>query len=310
MSMIGEGKPASRAPAVEKTLASRIVSLRHRAENGATQVAWASMIPGFGISVYCAHMFGAFALIGVLGAAGSSPVAGITVYMVMLILIAGLLSSGVWHLVRWGARKLLIRYHAQTWYELHETNFMALVVDEVYTGLLIDHANSVWSLRWISPPKPKTVEQLLEFGACYQVALRRMLRGVGRLESGPLWQGGMAWYAGVGRGAACGCLALLLLSWLGIGLIVIGFIFYLQRCGALIAYCDFLLYDERLRELLQQERAAAAPAVTPPPPAAPAVQPNVGERDVAQILRDAAAASRAEPPPEADRGDDGTAGAG
>jgi len=285
--MFGEGKPAARAPAVERTLASRLVDLRHKAEQGATQVAWAAMIPGCGIALYCSHMFGSFILLAVLGTVASPDVV-MVVYAFVLLLVAVALSSGLWYLARWGARKLLVRYHGQTWYELHQTNFMTMVVDEVYTGLLIDHANSIWSLRWFSPPQPKTIEQLLEFGACYQVALRRMQRGVGRLESGPLWQGSMAWMASAGRGIACGCLSLTFLSWLGIGLIVLGFIFYLQRCGALLAYCDFLLYDEHLRQLIQQGQSPPAAAASPAPPAPPAMRSDPVERNVAQIMRDAA----------------------
>jgi len=44
------------------------------------------------------------------------------------------------------------------------------------------------------------------------------------------------------QGLACGCLALLLLSWAGIALWVLGFMAYCQYLGALAAICDFVLY--------------------------------------------------------------------
>lgn len=195
-----------------------------------------------------AHLLGTFTLLMPLGFGGARNVEAALIMELALVIAAGACGGvGAWYLVRWGARRLIARCHAQTWYELHNTNFMALVADDVYTKVIQERVEQLWSLRWFSPPPPKTLEQQLEFAACYQLALRRMLGGVGRLDNGPLWQGGLTWFAGEGRGMACGCTCFVLLSWLGLALVVVGAVFHLQRCGALTAYCDFLLYDARMR---------------------------------------------------------------
>jgi len=235
------------------------VALRQRQELGANGVAWISSALGCMLSGYVAYFFGIFFFVGVSAMSRSGDPSAAIIGMLLVMALFGVGGGvGAWHLARWGARRLIERYHAQTWYELHETNFMALVADDIYTKVIHERIQDVWSLRWISPTPPKNLEQQLEFAACYQLALRRMLGGVGRLENGPLWQGGMTWYAGGTRGFACGCLALGLLSWIGLALVVVCGVFHLQRCGALIAYCDFLLYDERMARQSDAQRLASA----------------------------------------------------
>jgi hypothetical protein len=72
-----------------------------------------------------------------------------------------------------------------------------------------------------------------------------MLRGVGRLDNGPLWQGSIGWSAGR-FGFCCSCLVLLLSygAALAYPLLIVGLIYYIQSCAALAAYCDFLQYDD------------------------------------------------------------------
>jgi hypothetical protein len=252
-----------RAPLFQSSLELRLVALRRRQELGANGVAWISSVLGCMLSGYLAYFFGLFFFVGVSALSSGSDPAGAIFALVMVIGLLGVGGgAGAWYLTRWGAQRLIARYHAQTWYELHETNFMTLVADDSYTKVITERIEHVWSLRWISPPPPRNLEEQLEFAACYQLALRRMLGGVGRLENGPLWQGGMTWYAGGTRGFTCGCLALAFLGGIGVALVVVGAIFHLQRCAALIAYCDFLLYDERMRRH-DGNVPATSPGATP-----------------------------------------------
>lgn len=215
---------------------------------GADGVAWFGAMPGCSIAMYIAYAFSAFAFVMPLAMSGGRNVEATMLVMLTVLLLAGAAGgTGAWFLTRWGARLLIARSHARTWYELHRTNFMTLVVDDSYTRVIQERVELQWALRWLAPPPPKRLEDQLEYAACYQLALRRMLGGVGRLENGPLWQGGVTWSAGGTRGVTCGCTLLGFLSWIGLALITVGAVFYLQRCGALIAYCDFLLYEERLR---------------------------------------------------------------
>jgi len=214
---------------------------------GVNGVAWASCLPGFFLVWGIAHMVGSFSMIPFSAGMWSPNDPTLVLLLVIPLVVALFGSLGVVHLVRLGCRSLYRRHYLSTWNELFSTNMMQMVVDEDYTRLLHERAGDIWSLRWISPPPPRTIEQQLEFAACYQLALRRMLGGVGRLDNTPLWQGGIAYYAGLRGGVVCGCLLYLVLSWLAIALWIIGGFYYIQRCAALAAYCDFLLYDADAR---------------------------------------------------------------
>jgi hypothetical protein len=239
---------AARAPGFHSSLEERLVALRRRQESGAGGVAWFAALPGCLMAGYIANIFGLFFVaLPVSSGRGQHFGAGLIVEVALAVLIGLGCGAGVWYLARWGARSLIARSHAATWYELHQTTFMALVVDDSYARAIQERVEQQWGLRWFSPPPPKNLEHQLEFAACYQLALRRMLAGVGRLDNGPLWQGGLTWLAGGARGFVCGCLAFPLLYGVGFALVAVCAVFYLQRCGALTAYCDFLLYDELMR---------------------------------------------------------------
>lgn len=170
--------------------------------------------------------------------------------VVMIIYVFGLfgtgilLSIGLMLLVRVMMRRSFSRWHAQVWHELHTTNLAVLVVDDAYSMLVRDRISEIYGLNWMSPPPPKKLEDQIEFAACYHVALRKLLWGVGRLENSPLWQGSASWYAGTTRGCACGCVALWLLSLIGAGVWIFGAVLHLKRCAVQAAYCDFLLKDD------------------------------------------------------------------
>jgi hypothetical protein len=235
------GGIASKAPLVNKTLHERLAILGRQAQRGVDQTAWVGCIPGFFTAWAIAHFL--TTIISALLAAATK-----NEYLLIPILVIppvmGILGAiGIVHLLRIGCRRLYRRYYLATWNELFSTNMMAMVVDEDYTRLLRERAEDIWALKWISPPLPSTIEHQLEYAACYHLAIRRMLRGVSRLDNTPLWQGGVAYYAGLRGGVACGCLLFFILSWLAIPVWIIAGVYYIQRCAALAAYCDYLLYE-------------------------------------------------------------------
>ncbi len=234
------GGIASKAPLVNKTLHERLVILGQQALNGVNRAAWVGCIPGFficwGIS---------FPVVALITSPFSNDfeIVSLLVQLIVPVILGALGSKGVVYLLMLGCRSMYKRYYLATWNELFRTNLMAMVVDEDYTRLLRERAEDIWALKWITPPPPKTIEHQLEYAACYQLAIRRMLGGVSRLDNTPLWQGGIAYYAGMRGGVTCGCLLFFVVQGLAIPLWIIASIYYIQRCAALTAYCDYLLYD-------------------------------------------------------------------
>lgn len=245
MSMTGDSSVAARAPMAPQDLRYRLVALKEKSKRGVDSSAWASCLPVFFLIwgvIHNINMFMTLPLAGISPAGGGS-------YMLFGMFgsfVGSILATvGAVLLIKNLGRKAFTRWHAQVWSELHCTSLAVLAVDETYTRLLTERIEDTWALRWMAPPPPRTLEQQLEFAASYHIALRKLLWGVGRLENMPLWQGGFAWSAGTSRGLTCGCAAYLFLSVIGAALWVLGILFYLQRCAALAAFCDFLLYDDR-----------------------------------------------------------------
>lgn len=236
-----KGEVASKAPLVNKTLHERLANLGQQALNGVNRAAWIGCIPGFIISWGIAYPVVTLITIPLFE---DFEFAYLLVMQLIVPVILGVFGAkGVVYLLVLGCRRMYKRYYLATWNELFTTNMMAMVVDEDYTRLLRERADDIWALKWISPPPPQTIEQQLEFAACYHLALRRMLRGISRLDNTPLWQGGVAYYAGLRGGVVCGCLMFLVVYGLAIPVWIIASVYYIQRCAALAAYCDYLLYE-------------------------------------------------------------------
>lgn len=241
--MPGGGTVATRAPKAPADLDTRLRRLRLRAEKGVDSAAGIGCLIAFlllsGLSFFFLPVF----LVPYMSTAGLRSSTQVLLPMLAGLALALLVAALIWLLIRLGVRHLFKRYYTRTWNELFGTSFMTLAAVEDYTSIIAQRIEGQFGLRWISQPPPKKLEHQLEFAAVYQLGLQRMLRGVGRLDNGPLWQGSLGWYTG-SHGFCCGCLLPYFFSLPGAALAVIGGIYYVQSRAALAAYCDFLLYDD------------------------------------------------------------------
>ena len=237
-------RAARRAPPPPADLRTRLGRLRIRAERGITRAAGVGCLLALFPAAFLAIMLSSLMLPALtVGWSGAPPAAVLWIQGIVITLFVILAIWGGGALITLGFRRLFERHYVRTWRELFSTSFMTLVTVEDYTGIIGERVQNQFGLRWISPPAPKSLEHQLEFAAVYQLGLQRMLRGVGRLDNGPLWQGGLGWTAGR-YGCFCAVLLTNFFSVVGMALTVIGTLYYVQGCAALAAYCDFLLYDD------------------------------------------------------------------
>lgn len=230
----------------------RLADLRRDSLKGIGRLAWASCLPLFFVIWGLIHSLGSFLVVTIISSSGKSMDSSMMLEVLGSMALSIVITIGGVLFLIWLGRGAFKRWHAEVWYELHTTNLAVLVVDDAYTRLLTDRIADTWSLRWFAPPPPKTLEEQLEFSASFYVSLRKLLWGVGRLESSPLWQGGMAWFAGTMRGMACGCLIFMFLSLPGAAIWILGGMAYLRRCASLVAICDFMLIDDRQSPAAEQ----------------------------------------------------------
>jgi hypothetical protein len=151
----------------------------------------------------------------------------------------------------YGLRLLLIRlatavfcgYYRDATRWLYHTDLLALFVDESQTAQIIDLIEDTPGLRWISPPRPKKLEDLLEFAACYFAAYRRLLYGADRLDAGTVFKGSLAWYVGQRQcvGLGCCCCLFPYSGWITLPVWVITGVGYLNRLAVEACCLDYLL---------------------------------------------------------------------
>ena len=232
------------APPPPSSYLERLAVLRRQGIDGVGNLSWCSLVFLFPIILGMIHQVCTFFLIGLMESSKVDPGVVMGFYVLGLIVASIGLSIGAMVLVRIWFRNVFRGWHAEIWQELHYTNLAVMVVDDSYTSLIVARLQDTYGLGWLSPPPPRRLEDQLEFAACYHLALRKLLWGVGRVDNNPLWQGSVANYASTTRGITCGCFSLMFLGIIGTAIWILGSVLYLKRCAALAAYCDFLLKDE------------------------------------------------------------------
>ncbi|GEM_PF-2138583 len=238
-------RAARKAPPPPADLRTRLRLLRVRAEKGINRATGVGCVLALFPAAVMAIILSSLSLPVLTFGLSAPPVAVLWAQGIVTVLIVILAAWGVAALIRLGFRRLFERHYVRTWQELFRTSFMTLVTVEDYTQIISQRVQGQFGLRWLSPPMPKSLEHQLEYAAVYQLGLERMLRGVGRLDNGPLWQGGLGWTAGR-YGCFCAFALVYFFSIVGLALVVVGMLYHVQGCAALAAYCDFLLYDDAL----------------------------------------------------------------
>jgi hypothetical protein len=237
------------APAVQAAparLAVRLTKLRGNTQLNQSELFWMGGLPGCLIGYMLAGWCGSFIMMLSASALTASSGPPSAIYFLPIIeLTAGVVCFFIaYHFAGRYSAVLIKKHYERIWSELWTTNLLPLALEEDYTHQLLERADQIWTLRWISPPPPRTMEQQLEFAACYLEALRRLQRGTARQDNGPLWHGAYSWITGQSRGRTCGCLAVWLLNMVGLALAVLAFYASCQRRAALAAMCDFLMYTD------------------------------------------------------------------
>ena len=114
---------------------------------------------------------------------------------------------------------------------LHHTDFLRVVAEEDFTEIIIAAVSDVPSLRWISPARPKTLEQQLEFSACYWNSILQLSYGPGRLDNASLING--SWTHLMSRVSPYMCCACCCMS---------SYYFWIFTLPMLIMTCNYHLY--------------------------------------------------------------------
>ncbi|MEZ5339230.1 MAG: hypothetical protein R3F46_13345 [bacterium] len=145
---------------------------------------------------------------------------------------------------RWINGMHLTRYRMAESY-LHHTDFLRVVAEEDFTFIIIDAVNDIPSLKWISPSRPKTLEQQLEFSSCYWNSIVQLSYGPGRLDNASLFHG--SWNHQVSRWSPYSCCACCCLSgslWIfTLPATIITANYHLYRVARLVCTIDYLLED-------------------------------------------------------------------
>jgi len=173
-------------------LTARLQRLRQQAQRRTPATAWAGGCSGCWLGYTVTSMLGAVGMMLLLPfvdylntTAGMYSFPLFTTGMQLLELL-GAVGGAIagWMLAGIFGRKVIEKSYRLVWQELWSTNIMTLVVHEEYAEPMLAQAEQTFLLRWISPPRPRTLEHQLEFAACYLPALRKLQWGMGRLDSG------------------------------------------------------------------------------------------------------------------------------
>lgn len=165
---------------------------------------------------------------------------------------AGLLAAvaaayGIHILTRLMVRSIFRSHYRETTRWLYHTDMLRLFVDENQTGQIVDIIDNAPGLRWISPPRPRKLEDLLEFAACYFGAYKRLLYGPGRLDGGSVFLGSLTWYTGQRQCVTLGCCCCLnpYSTWLVLPVWIFTGICYINRLAVEACCLDYLLDSPR-----------------------------------------------------------------
>ncbi|MCB1217230.1 hypothetical protein KDL44_07545 [bacterium] len=169
------------------------------------------------------------------------PFIGVAVGIVAGISLAYALGGSI---RRWINGMHLTRYRMAESY-LHHTDFLRVVAEEDFTHIIIDAVNDIPSLKWISPSRPKTLEQQLEFSSCYWNSIVQLSYGPGRLDNASLFHG--SWNHQVSRWSPYSCCACCCLSgslWIiTFPATIITANYHLYRVARLVCTIDYLIED-------------------------------------------------------------------
>ena len=126
----------------------------------------------------------------------------------------------------------------------HET--LRVVAEEDFTHIIIDAVNEIPSLKWISPARPKTLENQLEFSACYWNSVLQLSYGPGRLDNASLFNG--SWNFQVSRISlytccVCCCLSNSL-SVFTLPILLITANYHMYRVARTVCIIDYLVDDK------------------------------------------------------------------
>jgi hypothetical protein len=163
------------------------------------------------------------------------------------VVVLGAVVYGVRYGLGAAARAVFSSYYREATRWLYHTDMLSLFVDENQTAQVVELVNETPGLRWISPPRPRSLEHQLEYAACYFAAYRKLLYGPGRIDAGSVFLGSLAWYAGQRQciGVGCCCLAFPYGTWLALPAWIIGGIGYLNRLAVEACCIDYLLSEPR-----------------------------------------------------------------
>lgn len=112
---------------------------------------------------------------------------------------------------------------------LHHTDFLRVVAEEDFTQIIIEQVAEIPSLRWFSPHQPKTIEQQLEFSACYWNSIVQLSYGPGRLDNASLING--SWTYQLSRVSPYMCCTCCLLPYIGQVLLVFILPLFFMTCN-------------------------------------------------------------------------------
>ncbi|MCB1188679.1 ammonium transporter [bacterium] len=146
---------------------------------------------------------------------------------------------------RWVESMHVTRYKLSESY-LYHTDFLRVVAEEDFTHIIIDAVNEIPSLKWISPARPKTLENQLEFSACYWNSVLQLSYGPGRLDNASLFNG--SWNFQVSRISlytccVCCCLSNSL-SVFTLPILLITANYHMYRVARTVCIIDYLVDDK------------------------------------------------------------------
>ena len=159
--------------------------------------------------------------------------------MVMPLLFSGLMAFLIWRVLH----SYFAKHYWRVTAELEGTGLMMLVVNDDWTRVIAEGMEQDGIVRWIGPPAPKSLEDQLEFAACFYEQLRLLQHGRRHLESVSFWSGAWSWFTGQRRWCFCACASPFCM---GCPLALLAFwalspIYYVQKIASTAAFCDFLL---------------------------------------------------------------------
>ena len=165
-------------------------------------------------------------------------------WIVALVLVV-IIGRMMYHpMLRWVQNMHASRYAEAARY-VHHTDLLRIVAEENFTQIIIEAVNELPSLRWISPGRPKSLEQQLEFSACYWQSIIELSYGPGRLSNSSLISGSWSWQnSRVSPFVCCGCCCLTgSMAVLVLPFTIITFNHHLLRVARICCLIDYLTED-------------------------------------------------------------------